>query len=64
MYFSDHDSLYTVNLNTGLASLIGAHGVPEIAAIAVAVPEPAAAIVGAAALVMLRFRRRSECTHG
>jgi len=40
LYFSDNTNLYTVNTATGLATLVGPHGVTGMAGLAATVPEP------------------------
>ena len=66
LYYSDGDRLYTVNPQTGGATLIGAHGVSNLAGLAVRVPEPAGMTMMAAAAVTLmasRRRRRPDSTY-
>ena len=59
LYYSDGDGLYTVNPQTGPATLIGAHGVSNLAGLAVVVPEPGATMTMAAAMIMILRRRRT-----
>ena len=62
-FFTYNDSFYTVDLNTGAASLVGAVGVPDIAGItAAAVPEPGvwAMLITGFGLVGAAMRRRTH----
>jgi hypothetical protein len=55
-------SLYTVDINTGAATLIGPMGVNSISGLAVLVPEPASAtlILAAGTLALTRRSRRRK----
>ncbi|MDJ0848631.1 MAG: hypothetical protein QNK04_09660 [Myxococcota bacterium] len=60
LYFSDHFSLYSVDVDTGAATLIGAHGTGTPMAGLAFIPEPASATLLLAGLLALAARRQSR----
>jgi hypothetical protein len=57
LYYSDASNLYSVNVTSGAATLIGAHGVTEMSGLAAAVPEPVGLALLASSLMIMRRAR-------
>jgi hypothetical protein len=57
LYYSDASNLYSVNVTSGAATLIGAHGVFEMSGLAAAVPEPVGLALLASLLMIMRRAR-------